>query len=333
MLSSLILVAAPAALPLQDVGQAVLRDGDVLSNGWTVDAIRRPSIADSGEWVALVGTTQSAAGPDEAVVTSGGTVVLAEGDTLGTGAVVRQLLDAELDATGLLAVLANIETGGGATSSQLVVDGQLVTQTGNGVGGAGLPSGARVFTMSDVDFAFPFLFVRAKLDTNTAPPFEAFLRIELPPSGPPIVEAVAFERGTLPGGAGPNGTVFYRGTVAADGSYLAALPQDVVGPNDTTVVARDGVAQYVEGTPGPIPGTTWLHQTTPAIAKAPGPSFAVSSTLRETGGAVRGIVVGNNLILGYEGQAVLGDPSLVVGNFSEVALDQSVDGTTFYKLP
>jgi len=328
---TLSLVASP--VPVDDIGAIVLAEGDVLSNGWTVDLIRRASIDDSGDWVALVGTTEPGSGPDDAIVGPGRQVLVAEGDTLPTGSVAEQLIDVAVDAGGLVAVLANVESPVSATQSELIVGGQLVTRTGLGGFGGLAPSGSRIFTMSDVEFAFPYLFVRAKLKTNAGLPYEAFLRVELPPSGAPIIDVVAFEGGALPGAPGVNGSVFFPAALAADGTYLATLTQDVSGSNDATVGLRDGTAVFVEGDAGPIPGTTWLHQTSPAVAKAPGSSFAFSSTLRNASGGIDGVVIGNNLILAYEGQSVLGNPALTVGSFSEAAVAQSSDGTTFFKLP
>ncbi len=80
----LVLPSAPL-FAAQDAGPIVLREGDVLSNGWTVETILETGIADDGRWAALVDTSQPASGPSKAVVIDSAAVVLAEGQVLQGG--------------------------------------------------------------------------------------------------------------------------------------------------------------------------------------------------------------------------------------------------------
>ncbi|MEM1448820.1 MAG: hypothetical protein AAF726_06100 [Planctomycetota bacterium] len=329
-----LLAAAPSpALAASDAGPILLREGEVLSNGWTVETFLALGIANDGRWAALVDTDEPPNSPSKAVVLDGGAVLLAEGQPLPGGQRIGALLDMSVDPAGTISTVLNLEVPAGApTHSRLYLGTTLALETGDPVFGPNLPGPSTVMVLRDVESAFPYAFVEAILRTASGTTYRAFLRFDYS-SGSQVIEVVAREGLAVPGGQGVVGSAFHEAAIASDGSYLTSLDQDAAGTNDVTIALRDGLGVFAEGVAGPLGGTTWRHAIPPAVAKAGGSSYVFSSTLRRTNGAIDGVVLVSGAIVAVEGNTLFGAPQFVVGNLGAAAVAQSSTGIGFYKVP
>ncbi|MEM8711599.1 MAG: hypothetical protein AAGG01_11645, partial [Planctomycetota bacterium] len=321
------------AIAAQDAGPILLREGDVLGNGWTARTFLRLGVDDSGRWAALVDTDEAPNAPSKAVVLEGGQVLVSEGQTLASGERIHALVDMSVDRAGVISVALNVEVAPGApTQSRLFLGPTLALSTGDAVFGAQLPGPSNVFVIRSVESAFPRALVEVDLLPVGGLPYKALLLIDFS-SGSQVTTVVAREGLAINGGQGPVGDNIHRAAMAPDGTYLTSLDQDVMGSNDATIVLRDGLGVFADGVAGPLGGTTWSHISPPTVAKGAGSSFVLSSTLRAADGSHDGIVLVNSAILALEGSPLFGAPGLVAGNFSVAAVAQAGGGTGVYKVP
>jgi len=329
----------PPAAQVDDA-HVLLRQGDALPSGETVDLLLSHRILDNGSWAALcwvsgapvVGTTR------EGIVRDGA-LALAEGDVLPSGETVSAIRALDLGPTGVLAALVDLRAPvTGAESSAIWRPESLLVRTGPiGNPGIGLPPGVALDQIYDFALRAPYMAVYGRTEI-AGTVTNALLRYDFSATPTnPLVQLIAQAGQSVAPLPSTFASVTIGETLGIDANGGVGFGGTVVGSTPTSSVRvawANGVGVLVDGTPGPAPNSTWeTPSLAPTFQYGDAGFFAVSSKLRLSNGTLRSVVYKNNLPVAVEGGGINGATGVLVRPFDRVCISMADTNTLFFAVP
>ncbi|MEL6714727.1 MAG: hypothetical protein AAFP86_13175, partial [Planctomycetota bacterium] len=291
------LLVSNAAAQTADL-PTLVRTGDVLGDGATIERIVDIAVAEAGDWMALVETDQGGFEDDGALLHNG-VVVVREGTTLPSGETIGQVLGLDLASDGAFAWTHRVSGGTSSTDEVLYVDGAEVLRTGATISGPGIPAGALVSELRDLRYEGGRLLLVGALSASS-PDFRVLLEVDLTGAAP-AYRLLARVADTPIALSGPISIILSQFDLAEDGSFAAVIGYTAPGGALEKAILTDLGWRAIQGTTGPIAGTTWRHSSRVEVAAVPGGGVLVSSDLETSTGVTPGVVFQGGSVLAYEG--------------------------------
>jgi len=329
-----LLLGSPAALasPQLDDAQALVAAGDVLANGWEVNVLRTPALAEDGSWAIVADTTNGGFETNSALLHDG-VIVLEEGSTLPSGDVVGNIFGVDLSRDGSIAWSHRLNPGaGGPTVEALYVDGDEALRSGTAISGTGIPAGTLLDDVLDLRYDAPHVLLNARIRPGGGAQAYAMLLVDVTNTQAPTLEMCAYEGQTLPGLSGPITSVQIRGDVASDGTYAFPVRFDDAGTSGGAIVT-DGGLFAVEG--DAIPGTNWVwdYLNTTYATCAAGGRYAVSASAAEGASIGKGVVYSSSGVVAQENMPIPSLPGTNASFFDGKWLGMSQGGELAFVVP
>lgn len=312
----------------QDAAEVLISQGDVLTNGWTVQNIGEFELADTGDWASIVGTTEPSATGNKVLILNG-FIAAAEGSPL-LGETVALIGDVSVSPQGDLAFLYTVvnPNGSGDTLSRLRLDGLLIMSEDDVVMIPGLPAGSTVNQIFDVSIDRPVIMISLEVRTPAGTLIRCIASADVS-SGLYTTPVLVASVGDVTGGlAGPLEVIFDGFVVDSLGESMINVAFDMGGSQEYAIL-RNGTSYMETGKPGPFVGSTWAQGTVPDVAQRNG-HHAASGQVELSDGSLVGVVTGRFGPVTGENE---GTPVGTVASFLYCDVDVMENGQVAYAVP
>ncbi|MEM9378811.1 MAG: hypothetical protein AAGB93_02600 [Planctomycetota bacterium] len=327
-----------ASLPVQsDAAQVIIREGTPLSNGETALFFGDYRITNTGSWAAVIGTDGPAVlGFGRELLLRDGNVVLAEGDTLPSGAVIQAIEGMELDPNNeILAQISILPSGAAQAIDAIWFNGVTILRAGPLLG-TGVPASARLDEIYEFEVGRQAeLLIAGRASLSPTGGRDVVLRLDYS-NGLPDITVEAISDAPVPPFTDPIDSIpeFARSFDAvSDGSFVLPIELDR-GALPVRAGVASGVAAYEDGAPTPAMGNVWDLIERPSMCAGLGGDYAVGGRIRNTTNAARrGLLVKNGVVIARENTILDGTSNLRVNPFVQPTIDMAETGELFFQLP
>ena len=331
-LSSLAFLSLSPFAQAQLDATVLVKEGDLLPNGWTVAAIRDNDLDNAGGWASWVNTTNP--GDFDDVLLQNGSIVMAEGSPY-LGEVVRFTGSVALDDQGKMAVLYAVVNPNGSSDalSRLAIEGNIVLSEDDVLTIPGLPAAGSVNQILSMDWALPYLTTTLELIIPGSGLTRVHVTHEVDQSSLALINPVLHGQvGAMPPGVPGALEVIFSPAVDTSGKVTSAFRSDDAS-SDGYGIFLNNFAYRVDGTPGLFVGSTWNSGGISADVAIRDGKYASAGQIERNDGSLLGLVTGPAGRVAQEEGLVNGDPAYRIDDFLYTDVDVLGDSRVLYAVP